>query len=802
MSMVVRYFFILSLVMTGFFAMAQEKDSLRYQNDEIMGMVSLYKYMLNTVGSDATPTSEKETIISTSYLKIFRDKEVQIEDDLLESRSVILNKSVEAYLRDIDFFFKSVRFSFAEISLDSALSENGEPFYKISMTVNLQATDLNDSIINRTYDRFLEINETESEGLKIVSVYTTEQHMDEQLLDWWVQMDTSWQNFLADQIEVDSIGTDELREIVNLDSLDLSNQSQFFNLTPLTELRRLTSLNLSNTQVLDLLPIRYASNLQSLDISYTLVSDLDMLSYLKNLSHLKVKGCQLLQEGFLSGVDGLTTLDISETTLTTFSELSSLTDLEDLDVSFTSLNDPGLFADLTALKSLNFSNTSLQEIRLEQPLPLLFELDASNTFISDLSFVEQLPALRLLNIEYTKVGDLKVVVNHPSLEKVFADFSEVETSQVNAIMSLDKDLIILTETDQVIAWWNELPEVWRNSLQRKKQWRQMPSIEDLVVYLQTDSLDLSREILHDSKYLSRFRQLRYLDISNTYIEDLSFVEDLNRLQFLDISFGLVTDIEPVLSARSLISLDLSGTSVSSLGMLGTLPSLKQVSADDTQVPENSLDEFAIANRDVLLIYRTKELQIWWDNLNPAIKRQLAPQLGKYSVENLHRLVLTRSLDLKNFELRDFDDLEVFRFLRSLTISQMTEQILPDLSSFAELDSLSWERAPVISLAPVQQLRNLKYLSVANTAVEDLKDLSSMQLLQGLDCSGTQIKSLKSIRDLKELKFLNISNTRVWQLNWLYDIRGIETLLCYNTRVSNRQLEQYRVKFPHCTITNY
>ena len=207
--MVVRCFFIVSLVMIGCFAMAQEEDSLRYQNDEIMGMVSLYKYMLNTVGSDATPTSEKETIINNSYLKIFRDKEVQVEDDLLDSRSVILNKSVEAYLRDIDFFFKSIRFSFSEVLLDSAQRENGEPYYRVSMTVNLQATDLNDSLIHRTYDRFLEINESDSEGLKIVSVYTTEQDLDEQLWDWWVQMDTSWQHFLSDQIDADSIGVEE-----------------------------------------------------------------------------------------------------------------------------------------------------------------------------------------------------------------------------------------------------------------------------------------------------------------------------------------------------------------------------------------------------------------------------------------------------------------------------------------------------------------------------------------------------------------------------------------------------------------
>ena len=78
----------------------------------------------------------------------------------------------------------------------------------------------------------------------------------------------------------------------------------------------------------------------------------------------------------------------------------------------------------------------------------------------------------------------------------------------------------------------------------------------------------------------------------------------------------------------------------------------------------------------------------------------------------------------------------------------------------------------------------------------------MKELVGLDCSGTQIKNLKELRELGNLKFLNISNTRVWQLNWLNDIRGIDALVCYNTRISDRQIEQFKDRFPQCVVTNY
>jgi hypothetical protein len=82
------------------------KDTLNAEFDEVQGIVSLYRFMLNTVGSEEASTTEKETIINNSYLKIFRDAEVQIEDDLSTDRITALNKSVQGYLRDVDFFFK------------------------------------------------------------------------------------------------------------------------------------------------------------------------------------------------------------------------------------------------------------------------------------------------------------------------------------------------------------------------------------------------------------------------------------------------------------------------------------------------------------------------------------------------------------------------------------------------------------------------------------------------------------------------------------------------------------------------
>src|SRR5689334_13252488 len=49
---------------------------------KVRDIVAFFEYMMNTLGSGETSTRDKEVMITESYSKIFRDKKVQVEDDL------------------------------------------------------------------------------------------------------------------------------------------------------------------------------------------------------------------------------------------------------------------------------------------------------------------------------------------------------------------------------------------------------------------------------------------------------------------------------------------------------------------------------------------------------------------------------------------------------------------------------------------------------------------------------------------------------------------------------------------------
>ena len=86
--------------------MAQEVDT---EADPYVGqaegMVQTLSYYFNLLGAEKTSLAEREIIINNSYKKLFLNEKVQVEDDLQDDRSTVIYKDVQAYLKDIDFFF-------------------------------------------------------------------------------------------------------------------------------------------------------------------------------------------------------------------------------------------------------------------------------------------------------------------------------------------------------------------------------------------------------------------------------------------------------------------------------------------------------------------------------------------------------------------------------------------------------------------------------------------------------------------------------------------------------------------------
>ena len=91
--------------------------------EQIRRLMGFLEFSLNTLGGSEATTSEKEVIINDSYLKAFLNEKVQVEDDLDENREILTYKDVQAYLKDVDFFFKQAEFKIDVQDIQSLTSD-------------------------------------------------------------------------------------------------------------------------------------------------------------------------------------------------------------------------------------------------------------------------------------------------------------------------------------------------------------------------------------------------------------------------------------------------------------------------------------------------------------------------------------------------------------------------------------------------------------------------------------------------------------------------------------------------------
>lgn len=165
-------------------------------------MVRFFGFILNSLGSNELSAKEKDVIIKESYLKVFASNKVQIEDDLDEHRTVPMNKDVQAYLKDVLFFFSTVQFEFDIQKTEFFSNTNGPDYIIVTLTRTIKGSTIDGIQVQNNQTRYIEINIDENrKELKIVSIYTAKLNEKEERRYWWSSLSPEWRNFLGAQIK-------------------------------------------------------------------------------------------------------------------------------------------------------------------------------------------------------------------------------------------------------------------------------------------------------------------------------------------------------------------------------------------------------------------------------------------------------------------------------------------------------------------------------------------------------------------------------------------------------------------------
>ncbi|GAB4325648.1 MAG: hypothetical protein Kow00127_18360 [Bacteroidales bacterium] len=789
-------------------------------------MIGYLEETLNFLGDPEVPFREKEVVVNESYLKIFSDETVQIEDDLDPYREVTLRKDVAAYLKDIQFFFRSVTFRFELQSMQHYETEQHQHYFLATLNRTIEGITVSGDTISNKLPRFIEINfDVASGDLKIASIYTTRFNQEEEIRNWWSELSPGWREILgsglmiegkvrlADVVwyndslvvvhrpddtlpesgsEFDIDLPDErrlitgsydtvfgvtkeiksaIRSVLKTELLDLSGREELRDLTPLDFLHELKTVNLSSTTVEDLFPLRNLNRLEELICSRTPVDDLSPLRFSKTLKHLDISYTLVDDLSPLEALTELTFLDLSGLDIDDLSVVGGLTGLQSLNLDDTPVSDLSPVESLTRLRHLSMRNSRIYDIRPLKELTHLISIDCENTGVDDLSPLQGLNDLSEIHIGYTPVADLSPLAGLNSLKKIYWDGDdtgyltrEMRKQKAIEFMRSNPGTLVIFESELLTKGWEKMDREWKDLLTQTAGIPVNPTREELHTLLRLDTLIAAGRNLTSLYPLEHLFNLEYLDLSGVPATDFSPLRNVSSLRVLKLRDCNINNLDILSGLTHLEVLDISNTPVVTLDPIASVASLELVLADGSGIKQEDVEEYNVRHPGCVVVYRTSRLAAWWDSLSPAWKEAW--------LETFPMSIPPESVELHRLTQQQSLILEDFPELKTLS----------PLTLFSNLEQLTLTGLSADTLEPLAGLKRLSELTINRMPVTDLSPLAALSGLKKLDLQNTPVEDASPLKNLTSLEHLNLSGTRVINLKPLSNSVRLKFLAINNTRV--------------------
>ncbi len=833
-----------------------EKKELDNYRNEATQLISFLEFTVNTIGSDEVSAKEKDVIINESYLKIFRDAEIQIEDDLDPSRDVVTNKDVQAYLKDVDFFFRNVKFSFVIDQISDGINHEGQLFFIVKMNRTMDGIGIEGDTLHSVLPRFVEINiDRENKDLKIASIYTTKLSRKEELKAWWTALPTPWKLLFGAEVPISDdyylydvweIGDStvlirghvmkdtfnimsHISNIVDKDEMNLSGTRRLYDLSPLNELTHLRKLDLSYTDITDLFPIRSLTTIEVLNCSGTKIVDLSPLKYSSSLKELYIDNTPVYNIKVLENFKRLQVLHLQNTVIDSLPAIDKLKQLRELDISYTNLISLDSIRKLTHLEYLNFSGTIVKDLAPIAGMTMMKHLEFNKTPVEDLSHLSGLTDLAAISFFTTPVASLMPLVTLVNLKDIYCDDSQVDMEAFTEFYNERPDCHVIFSTVQLEDYWESLSQPWREVIEKSAQIENEPdteslhriltirevnlskheeiiTLEPLRMFIQLQKLNCSHTAVDDLEPVSKHRNLIFLDASYTGITDIQALEGMKKLEVVKFDNTGVEDVSFLSGCTRLDSLYFENTPVADISVLNQLPQFRIAYFDGSAVTNKAFSELEFHQDSAIVVYKSKILDEWWGELPDAWQDMLSDLVnlhgGRPSREALHQLTGRETLVANRTELTDLLPVTAFVRLKKLEFSDTRIHDLRPLSQLSMLLELKCPRNPISELDPLAGVKTLVLLDVEYTQVSDLDPLAGLQALEVLKCSGTNIKKLNPLARLSNLREVEFSKTKVKSIEALEGLDNLKVVKCYNNKISPKKIQNFKASHPDVEVIYY
>ena len=827
---------IFTLIPLGLLAQADSTVSVEQiaeYEKQTRQMIRYLEGTLNFIGDPNELPSDKDIIFSESYLKLFADDEVQIEDDLDENREQPLNKDVQAYLKDIDFFYKKVKFGFEIEKTEQIVTDSNGIVFKITLNRHLEGITVEDDTVNNNQLRFIEINlDPLQKDLKIASIYTTKIQEKEEIRNWWNQMSKEWKNYFGksvivyDTLPLKSIiwfsdsslvtmkwqlryTSDTIRveddpdtdpffpddslivyydtvEMIFPDTISVATSTLY---KILKTLRKVPVINVSDNLIItNLEPLDELSELKELDISNTLISELGPIRNLKNLQVLNCSGSAVTDLSPLKYLSTLSDLNLSKTGVYDISTLAGLTSLSELDLKYSKVMDLSPLSGMKNMRKLDLSYTDISDVSHLNGLQALSDFNIASTSVRSLSSIDSLTSIQHLNIDSTKISSLESLASYSNLNVLQANYSGIVS--LDPLVELPELKIIYCNNTGIDLrkanrFMDQNPNclVIYNSQELENWWNGLSGTWKSVF---KDSYGINNPVTAEK--LHEIILKKQLSISyQKQINDLEPLRMMHRLEKLDLQHTSVTDLSPLSGLTNLEELNLNNTDVNSIGDLNSLRNIKSIRLEETEISDltplqSSVPEIIYCDNSSVM----EEEVLRFNNLHPQTLILYQSQNLKMWWNSLDRSWKDEFMKLQGLpeypsveELQSLVNLEELHISENLSIGNLNA-----LHKFVRLKKLSINSTSVTDISPLFDLTTIQVLDISKNPISSIEQIARLVSLRELYVRNTSIEDLEPISLIVNLEKLDIGGTRIKSLKYLPSLTGLKELYINNTRIKN------------------
>jgi internalin A len=369
--------------------------------------------------------------------------------------------------------------------------------------------------------------------------------------------------------------------LVHLKELDLSG-NKIEDLSPLSSLKQLRSLNLRCNQINNIEAICNLVNLEELCLSSNKIADISPLSSLKQLTSLNLVSNEMNSIEPIGYLVQLENLNLASNKITDISPLSSLKQLTYLQLAENEINNIEPISNLGNLRILGLYENKIIDINPLSSLKGLVSLDLSSNEINNIEPISHLVRLEILDLSDTQITDINALVKLKELSYLYLGGNKINDLQPVANLVHLKGLALARNKITDIEIVSSLKELTYLHLANNK----INNIEPIKNLVQLEKLYLSDNKITDISALAPLKRLEKLYLDNNEINNIEPIKNLVQLETLGLSHNKITEISPLSSLNQLRYLYLMNNKINNIEPIRNIVHLHTTDLVEMEYPLN------------------------------------------------------------------------------------------------------------------------------------------------------------------------------------------------------------------------